>query len=117
MILNITEEQKKVIEEHGHMVIEFKKWCRDIAGRITDVWNAIMFYLQQFVERVIVPCLDRLVDAVKKAFIIFEERFIDKAKANLYAERQKYPFVRRIGDKYKPRYSQSVYLHRCRNNC
>ena len=51
MILNVTEEQKKVIEEHGHMVIEFKKWCSDISVRITDVWNAIIFYLQQFVER------------------------------------------------------------------
>ena len=96
------------------MVIEFKKWCKDISGRITDVWNAIMFYLQQFVERVVAPYLDMLANAVKKALTICE-RFIDKPI--LYAERHKYPFVRRIENKYKPRYSQLVYLHRCRNNC
>lgn len=114
MVLNVTEEQKKVIEEHGHMVIEFKKWCRDISVRITDIWNAIMFYLQQFVERVLIPCLDKLFDDCKEIFTI-GERFFDKEV--LFSERLKYPFVRSIGRKYQPNFRCKVICHRCRDRC
>ena len=114
MVLNVTEEQKKLIEEHGHMVIEFKKWCRDISVRITDVWNAIMFYLQQFVERVVIPCIDKLINDAKEVFTTLS-CFIDKA--DLYVERPKYPFIRSLGRKYQPNFSYKVIYHRCRDRC
>lgn len=114
MILNVTEEQKRCIESHGHMVIEFKKWCRDICVRIVDVWNAIIFYLQQFVERVVIPCIDKLANDIEKIFTL-SNRFIDEA--DLYVERRKYPFVRSLGRKYRPNLSNKVVYHRCRDRC
>ena len=114
MVLNVTEEQKKVIEEHGHMVIEFKKWCRDISVRITDVWNAIIFYLQQFVERVVIPCLDKLLDDCKEIFTTCV-RFFNKDVS--CSKRLKYPFIRSLGREYQPNFSYKVIYHRCRDRC
>lgn len=117
MILNVTEEQKKVIEEHGRMVIEFKKWCRDVfAVCIVDTWNAIIFYLQQFVERVLIPCVDKLVNCIKKT-LAYSNGFI--AKTNSLVERKKhgFAFVRLLDKKYRPNLSYKIIYHRCRDRC
>lgn len=52
MILNVTEEQKKLIESKGYMVVEFKAWyiklgnmLIDYARRVIDAWEAIMLFL------------------------------------------------------------------------
>ena len=49
MILNVSEEQKKIIESQGYMVVEFKLWCRKLhktlleyAKIVIDTWRAIM---------------------------------------------------------------------------
>ena len=54
MVLNVTEEQKNVIESQGYMVVEFKLWFRklgsmliDYARRAIDTWEAIILFLQE----------------------------------------------------------------------
>lgn len=46
MILNVTEEQKKLIESQGYMVVEFKAWAKkiidvtwEITMQVIDAWN------------------------------------------------------------------------------
>ena len=36
MILNVTNEQKHVIESQGFMVVEFKLWCRKLGKMILE---------------------------------------------------------------------------------
>lgn len=54
MALNVTNEQKKVIESQGFMVVEFKLWYRKLGEilleytqRIIDTWKAIMLFIQK----------------------------------------------------------------------
>ena len=54
MILNVSEEQKKIIESQGYMVVEFKLWCRKLhktlleyAKIVIDTWRAIILFLQE----------------------------------------------------------------------
>ena len=54
MVLNVSEEQKKFIESQGHMVVEFKLWCRKLskaileyATKVIDTWRAIILFLQE----------------------------------------------------------------------
>lgn len=48
MALNVSEDQKKVIESQGYMVVEFKLWCRKLCKmileyteKVIDNWKAI----------------------------------------------------------------------------
>lgn len=36
MDLNVSEDQKKVIELQGYMVVEFKLWCRKLGKMILE---------------------------------------------------------------------------------
>ena len=65
MILNVTEEQKKVIESQGYMVIEFKLWYRklgemliDYVRRWIDTWKAIMLFLQEKIAKAVETLID-----------------------------------------------------------
>ena len=54
MILNVTNEQKKLIESQGFMVVEFKLWYRKLgemileyAVKVIDTWKAIVLFIQE----------------------------------------------------------------------
>ena len=58
MVLKVTEEQKKVIESQGYMVVEFKLWYKklteqltDFAHRLIDAWQAIVLFLQDMMYK------------------------------------------------------------------
>lgn len=36
MVLNVSEEQKMVIESKGYMVVEFKLWCRKLGEMLLE---------------------------------------------------------------------------------
>ena len=40
MVLNVTEEQKKLIESQGYMVVEFKSWCKKL-GETQKAYKAV----------------------------------------------------------------------------
>ena len=119
MVLNVTEEQKKVIESQGYMVVEFKLWYRklgemllDYARRIIDTWRAIISFLQEMAFK----AFDTLKDLVER-FSLECKQLSERLEDIDYSEKQKYPFVRSLGRKYKPNFSHRVIYHRCRDRC
>lgn len=115
MILNVTNEQKKVIESQGFMVVEFKLWCRKLGEmlleytqRIIDVWKAIMLFIQEKINRTFYTLKD-FADKIKPC--------IEELQEFEYKERPKYPFVRSIGKEYRPDFNNKVVYHRCRDRC
>ena len=54
MVLNVTEEQKKLLESQGYMVIEFKLWYRKLGDCLTeyvrgfnDMSEVILLFLEE----------------------------------------------------------------------
>ena len=87
MILNVTEEQKKLIESKGYMVVEFKLWYRklvemliDYVRRWIDTWKAIVLFLQEKIAKAVdtLVCILRTIiggiQAVCGAIRAFEQQ-------------------------------------------
>ncbi len=115
MILNVTNEQKRVIESQRFMVVEFKLWYRKLgkmlleyAERIIDTRKAIMLFIQEKMNR----GFDTLKDFADKI-----KPYIEELQEFEYEERPKYPFIRSIGKKYRPNFNNKVVYHRCRDRC
>ena len=119
MIQNVTEEQKKLIESQGYMVVEFKLWFRKLgemlveyARRVIDTWRAITLFLQEKMFEAY-NTLDGLVERLGIELKPYVERLED-----VYCkEHQKHPFIRSLGRKYQPNFSYKVIYHRCRDRC
>lgn len=121
MVINVTEQQKKVIESQGYMVIEFKawvekmlEWFRKWSGVVLDIWNMILDFLEQM------KILRHCEKAVKEFAVCLEllVKPIDNLKIDCFKEpKVKYPFIRSIGMKCQPNFSNKVVYHRCRDRC
>lgn len=120
MVLNVTEEQKKVIESQGYMVVEFKLWYKKLSEQLEeyfqrsiDIIKAVILFLQDMMFRAF--------DSVKElAGGILEEYgpLIYKPEPEYdYETRRKYQFVRSLGRKYEVNYSRVTIYHRCRDRC
>lgn len=124
MIVNVTEEQKRVIESQGFMVIEYKKWCYDLEplfkglgmGVIEFCRKVFLFFedMARKINKVMISLADsfaeiemRLKDAFE--FIGREDFYID--------DRLKYKFVRSIGNIRELHFDNRVIYHRCRDRC
>ncbi len=118
MILNVSEEQKKIIESQGYMVVEFKLWCRKLGKMILehiekaiDTWRAIILFLQEQAIKVFRSLKD------------FAERISNdlapymKQLERADRKKEKYPFVRSLGRAYEASVSRKVIYHRCRDRC
>ncbi len=113
MTINITEDQKEVIESQGYMVVEFKLWCRKLhkilleyAKIVIDTWRAIILFLQE-----------QAIKAFKHIKDFIEQISNESAsyvKQLEYADREKdkYPFVRSIGRTYEANVRRKVFYHR-----
>lgn len=118
MILNVTEEQKQLIESQGYMVVQFKKWCKDIepilitfCNRIIDEIELIVTFLKEMSWKVI-----QVADKILEFGIDIMDKF--KPDDDFYiAKTEKFPFIRSIGRKYEPNISNRVIYHRCRDRC
>ena len=123
MIINITEEQKKIIESQGYMVIEFKLWVNKSMplihrfgfGNKMDTYRLLMTFFSCKFTIGITKKLEEigvwLTDTLKP---LLDEFSLDDS----YIEsKDKYPFIRSLGRKYEMRYRKPVIYHRCRNNC
>ena len=115
MILNVTNEQKKLIESQGFMVVEFKLWYRKLGEilleytqRIIDTWKAIMLFIQEKMNRVF-DMLKDFADTIKP--------YVEELQEFEHEERPKYPFVRSIGKGDRPNFNNKVVYHRCRDRC
>lgn len=114
-MVNVSQEMKEVIERHGHMVIEFKMWCRKLAVRISDMWRALAIWIWDFVEKIIFPAFEKLKEHIGDVCDFCNNHIELRAKKKYTDER--YTFVRKLGRKYEPKYMKRPNYYRCRNNC
>lgn len=98
MVLNVSEEQKKFIESQGHMVVEFKLWCRKLskaileyATKVIDTWRAIILFLQEQVTKAF-KHIKEFADQISNE----SEPYVKQLKY-AYRKKDKYPFVRSHG--------------------
>lgn len=118
MAINVSEDQKKIIESQGYMVVEFKLWYRKLgemlleyAVKVIDIWRAIILFLQEQA----IKAFKHIKDFVER----ISNDLAPYMKQLEYADREKekYPFVRSIGRTYGANVSRKVIYHRCRDRC
>ena len=119
MVINVTDEQKKFIESQGYMVVEFKAWAKklresllELADRFRNVWEQIVLFLRDKLLKTF-DSLELLVERIREDF----EPLVCELEDYDYEPRRKYPFVRFLGRKYNPNFSNRVIYHRCRDRC
>ena len=119
MILNVTEEQKKLIESQGYMVVEFKAWFRkfgemliDYVRRWIDTWKAIMLFLQEKVLNV----YDTIIDFSERLLMEFKP-YVEQFENVNRRENREYEFVRSLCKTYRLNLSKKVIYHRCMDRC
>lgn len=120
MVLNVKEEQKKVIESQGYMVVEFKLWCKKLSERITETIQRVIDDIEEavlFLQDMMLSVFDSFKELAGK---ITEQLrpFVDKLEPKYdYDPCRKYPFVRSLGGKYEVNYNGATIYHRCRDRC
>ena len=119
IILNVTEEQKKLIESQGYMVVEFKAWYRklgnmliDYARRVIDTWKAIMLFLQEKVLK----AYESILDLSERLFVELKP-YVEQLEHVNSKENVEYEFVRSLCKTYRLNLSKKVIYHRCRDRC
>ena len=119
MILNVTEEQKKLIESQGYMVVEFKLWYRklgemliDYVRRVIDTWKAIMLFLQEKIAKAV----ETLIDLSERLLAEFKP-YVEQLEYENRREHREYEFVRSLCKIYRLNLSKKVVYHRCRDRC
>lgn len=122
MVLNVTEEQKKLIESQGYMVVAFKSWCKKLSERLSealyraiDSTKAVILFLQDMMFRAF-DSFKELADRISQELKPYIEYLKPECDFD-YEPRKKYPFVRSLGRKYQPNFSYKVIYHRCRDRC
>lgn len=122
MVLNVTEEQKKLIESQGYMVVEFKLWCKKMSERLSealqiviDSMKAVFLFLQDMAFRAF-DSFKELAGRISQGLKPYIEYLKPECDFD-YEPCRKYPFVRSLCRKYHPNYSYKVIYHRCRDRC
>ena len=119
IILNVTEEQKKLIESQGYMVVEFKLWYRklwemliDYVRRWIDTWKAIMLFLQEKVLK----AYESILDLSERLFVELKP-YVEQLEHVNSKENVEYEFVLSLCKTYRLNLSKKVIYHRCRDRC
>ena len=119
MVLNVTEEQKKLIESQGYMVVEFKLWSRKLGEKISEyvrrwinTWKAIMLFLQEKIAKAV----DTLVDFSERLLAELKP-YVEQLEYVNSREHREYEFVRSLCKTYRLNLSKKVIYHRCRDRC
>ena len=118
MILNVSEEQKKIIESQGYMVVEFKLWYRKLgkmileyAEKVIDTWRAIVLFIQEQA----IKAFKHIKDFVEQLSNELEPYM--GSLDYMDCEKKKYLFVRSLGRAYEANVRRKVIYHRCRDRC
>ena len=119
MILNVTEEQKKLLESQGYMVVEFKAWFGkfgemliDYVRRQIDTWKAIMLFMQEKIAK----SVDTLICFSERLLMEFKP-YVERLEYVNRREHREYEFVRSLCKTYRLNLSKKVVYHRCRDRC
>ena len=118
MALNVSEDQKKVIESQGYMVVEFKLWYRKLgkmlleyAVKVIDTWKAIVLFIQEQAIKAFKHIKDFMEQLSNEL-----EPYMDSLDC-INCEKKKYLFVRSLGRAYEANVRRKVFYHRCRDRC
>lgn len=118
MDLNVSEDQKKVIELQGYMVVEFKLWYRKLgemileyAVKVIDTWKAIVLFIQEQA----IKAFKHIKDFVEP--LSNESEPYMNSLDYMNCEKKKYLFVRSLGRTYEANVRRKVFYHRCRDRC
>lgn len=118
MVLNVSEEQKKIIESQGYMVVEFKLWYRKLGKmileyteKVIDTWRAIVLFIQEHAIKVFKHIKDFMEQLSNEL-----EPYMNSLDY-MNCEKEKYPFVRSIGRTHEANARRKVIYHRCRDRC
>ena len=119
MVLNVTEEQKKLIESQGYMVVEFKLWYRKLGEKISeyarrwiDTWKVIVLFLQEKIAKAV----ETLIDLSERLLAEFKP-YAEQLEYVNSREHREYEFVRSLCNTYRLNLSKKVIYHRCRDRC
>ena len=119
MILNVTEEQKKLLESQGYMVVEFKLWYRklgemliDYVRRWIDTWKAIVLFLQEKIAKAV----DTLICFSERLLAEFKP-YVEQLELLNSKEHIEYEFVRSLCKTYRLNLSKKVVYNRCSDRC
>ena len=119
MVMNVTEEQKKVIESQGYMVVEFKARFRkfgemliDYVRRQIDTWKAIMLFMQEKIAKAV----DTLICFSERLLMEFKP-YVEQLELLNSKEHIEYEFVRSLCKTYRLNLSKKVIYHRCMDRC
>lgn len=118
MDLNVSEDQKKVIELQGYMVVEFKLWYRKLgemileyAVKVIDTWKAIVLFIQEQA----IKAFKHIKDFVEQLSNELEPYM--NSLDYIDCEKKKYLFVRSLGRAYEANVRGKVIYHRCMDRC
>ena len=118
MILNVTNEQKHVIESQGFMVVEFKLWCRKLGKmileyteKVIDTWRAIVLFIQEHA----IMAFKHFFDFMEQLSNVLVPYMNSLDYMN--CEYKKYLFIRSLGRTYEANVRRKVFYHRCRDRC
>lgn len=118
MDLNVSEDQKKVIELQGYMVVEFKLWYRKLgemileyAVKVIDTWRAIVLFIQEHA----IKAFKHIKDFMEQLSNELEPYM--NSLDYMDCEKKKYLFVRSLGRAYEANVRRKVFYHRCRDRC
>lgn len=119
MIINVTEEQKKVIKSQGYMVVELKLWFSKLGEmlinyvrRWIDTWRAIILFLQEKIAKV----ADALIDFSERLLAEFKP-YVEQLEYVNRREHREHEFVRSLCKTYRLNLIKKVIYHRCRDRC
>ena len=119
MVLNVTEEQKKLLESQGYTVVEFKLWFRklgkmliDYVRRWIDTWKAIVLFLQEKIAKAV----ETLIDLSERLLAEFKP-YVEQLEYVNSREHREYEFVRSLCKTYRLNLSKKVIYHRCMDRC
>jgi len=109
-MINITQEQKQVLNDNGVMVAEFKLWCKKVSKAFSDIWYAIADYLQ-----VVADSIRNALNELSKIFSIpVDNRDVNRIMRMSPPERYRYCRVKSYPYQM---FIKRVTQYRCRNNC
>lgn len=99
-MINVTQEQKEILNACGIEVIEYKRQIMKTEKLIDDIVKE----MTECVKRVI-EVMKPIVEAIKKCL-----------ESEKVSARDKYRVCKSLGIDYRP-YIKRNHIYRCRNNC
>lgn len=107
MVINITQEQKEIIESMGLMVVQVKLWLQKGYNVCEKMWTF---------RKAILEAFNRLCEKVKKSIVEPLARVLAPDLVLAFEPRKQYKIVKKLGLAYMVYLGRKGVYH-CRNNC